>query len=359
MKDPTKGFKASKRRVGGVTSRPGWVLALALALAMAGCISLTEDPQPGQDPEPTSDPTPPDEDEDGSSDEDGSDDGDDQGDDEDDAGDEDNGDEDEEGSEEDDDQDADPQDDHPPWPSPEDASIRPGVQISSQGGSCTSNFLYRTHDNASLMLGTAAHCFADAEDTSTNGCDENVDPLEPGAEVNIQGASEPGVLVYSSWHEMQQSEETNEDACRFNDFALVLIPDAERENVSPAVLGFGGPTGLAGPGDAGVGDKVLWYGSSSLRPGVEEVQANEGYLVSSGSWSAVMYGAPPGLPGDSGSGVLLNSGEALGVLNTVRFAPEAGANGVVLVQPALSYAASAGVPVELVTWELTDAGLLP
>lgn len=307
-----------------------------------------EDPGPGdqEGPEPAANET--------------EDPGNDQAPDDEDDQDEDGGEDDRQGDDEDeDDEQGDEEDDHPPWPSPGNASIRPGVQVSSPTGTCTTNFVFRTPSNSSLMLGTAAHCFAENVGTNADGCDEEVSPLEPGTEASIEGASEPGILLYSSWFSMQKTNETNEAACQYNDFALVLIPDAEREEVSPALLGYGGPTDLAEAGSATTGDKVLWYGSSSYRQGMEELQANEGYVLSSNPWSAVMYGAPPGVPGDSGSAVTLGSGQALGILNTVRVTPEPGSNGITLLEPALEYALGMNVPVELVTWEQFDEGALP
>ena len=44
------------------------------------------------------------------------------------------------------------------------------------------------------------------------------------------------------------------------------------------------------------------------------------------------------MPGDSGSGVLSQDGEALGILVTVALAPLAGSNGVTSLDLALAYA---------------------
>lgn len=321
-------------------------LVLALVLLTAGCItSFTGDePDPTDNPGPTEDDAPPEDDENDQ------DDGNDPDQDDDDADDSDDSDQDDEDQR---------SQDHPPWPDPSEANIRPGVQVSTSSGSCTSNFLFTTPNNGSLLLGSAAHCFAENPQDATDGCDATAEPQEPGANVNIEGASEPGVLLYSSWHSMQQANETDEQACLHNDFALVLIPGADRGTTSPAMQGFGGPTGLAESGSVSTGDKLLWYGNSDLRPGVEETKANEAYVAQSGGRSAVMYSATPGVPGDSGSGVLSASGEAVGVMNTVRVLPETGSNGVTLLEPALEYAQGIGVFVELATWEQVDEGRLP
>lgn len=248
---------------------------------------------------------------------------------------------------------------YPPWPEPSEASVRPGVQIRSSSGQCTSNFLFRTPDNSTLMLGVAAHCVAGNPDAG-DGCDPDTEPSEPGTEVQIDGASNAGVLVYSAWHTMQATNESNSDACRLNDFALIAIDQADRTSTHPALMHYGGPTALAAADSLSPGDKVLWYGNSGTRAGIEDIQRNEGYVVrDDGSRGFVMYSATPGVPGDSGSAVLSADGAAAGILSTVRIAPETGANGVVLLQPALAYAQQNGVQAELVTWELFEDGRLP
>ena len=49
----------------------------------------------------------------------------------------------------------------------------------------------------------------------------------------------------------------------------------------------------------------------------------------------------PGIPGDSGSGFMDASGNALGVLSTVEFAPLPASNGVGTLAKELAYANSA------------------
>lgn len=248
---------------------------------------------------------------------------------------------------------------YPPWPEPSQASVRPGVQIRSSSGQCTSNFLFRTPSNSTLMLGVAAHCVSE-NPRAGDGCDPATEPFEPGTEVRIDGASNRGVLVYSSWFTMQATEESDSDACRLNDFALIAIDQADRTSVHPALMHYGGPTALAGADSLSPGDKVLWYGNSGTRAGIDELQRNEGYVVrEDGSRGFVMYSATPGVPGDSGSAVIAEDGAAAGILSTVRIAPESGSNGVALLEPALAYANQNGIQVELVTWELFEDGQLP
>lgn len=246
----------------------------------------------------------------------------------------------------------------PSWPPVGEASVRPGVQLVSDGRQCTSNFLFRTPDNRTLMLGVAAHCLAEGPSNDLNGCNPENEPVPLGSEVRISGATAPGTVVYSAWHTMQTVEESSDAACRGNDFALVAISPTDRANVHPAVRHFGGPTGQAG--SPSVGDKVIWYGNTGLHGGVEQANDHEGYVVDSGGWSANVYTVSPGVPGDSGSGIMTGDGQGLGILSYVEISPRAGSNGITLLQPALAYAEEhAGLTVELVTWEQLDDGRLP
>jgi len=242
------------------------------------------------------------------------------------------------------------------WADPATATIRPGVQTFTDGGQCTADFVFTDRTDDSVYLGQAAHCASTGGPTETNGCETGSKPL--GTRVGIEGASVDGTLAYSSWISMQARGEANADACQYNDFALVRIDPADVGKVSPAMRVYGGPTSMARPGDWGVGDKVLTYGNSDLRFGVEPIRPREGYVLSASDWTTSIYTAGPGVPGDSGSAVLTGDGQALGVLVTLQSVPPAG-NGVTSLAKALEYAASAGSDVELATWDLIDGGVLP
>lgn len=231
------------------------------------------------------------------------------------------------------------------WPALEDAVIRPGVQVYSETGQCTANFVYASPDNATLFLGLAAHC---------------VEGLPLGAPLDVAGAA-TGTLAYSSWATMDAVNETNGDAREYNDFALVRLPDDARGLVHPAMRHFGGPTALADSSTVETGQKVITYGNSGLRLETEPLSWHEGYVLMRGNdWTTTVYTATPGIPGDSGSGVLLGDGRALGVLVTITIAPTTGSNGVTHLDAALAYAREhAGLDVRLATWELLDAGALP
>jgi hypothetical protein len=217
--------------------------------------------------------------------------------------------------------------------------IHPGVQTVTAGGQCTSNFVFR--DGGGTYLGQAAHCAGTGGATETDGCDSGSQPL--GTPVEITGATRPGTLVYSSWIAMQQNGEADANTCAYNDFALVEVDPADVPNVDPTVPGFGGPTGL-GPSGGMLGDTVYTYGNSSLRGGVPQLRPKQGTVIQSvgDNWSRTVLTVTPGIPGDSGSGFLSGSGEAIGTLSTLQVLPLAGTNGVGDLRKELTYAQANG-----------------
>ena len=219
--------------------------------------------------------------------------------------------------------------------------IHPGVQTVTAGGQCTSNFVFR--DAAGTYLGQAAHCSGTGAATETDGCDSGSLPI--GTPVEIEGADNDGTMVYNSWLAMQAAGETDENACAYHDFALVQVHPDDVGKVDPTVPGFGGPTGL-GPSDAMLGETVYSYGNSSLRLGTAQLRPKQGTVIQSegDGWSRTVYTLSPGIPGDSGSGFLSDTGEAIGVLATLQVLPIAGSNGVGDLRHELTYAQTHGFP---------------
>ncbi len=248
----------------------------------------------------------------------------------------------------------------------QEAPIQPGVPMTTNGRLCTSDFLFT--DGLHYYLGYAAHCAATAEKTQTNGCEAPTpDPL--GTPVKI-GDGHMGLLAYSSWATMQAVGETRAHVCDFNDFALVRIDLQDHDDVSPQVRHFGGPTAMAY--EANLGDHVLSYGHTSLRPSavietsagrgrIDTFHEREGHILTADpyGWSYAAYLHTPGLPGDSGSPVLTGDGRALGILVTVGLAPYPASNYVTSLAAALHYANQHLEPdVRLVTHEHVNHGML-
>jgi hypothetical protein len=226
----------------------------------------------------------------------------------------------------------------PAWAPAGSATIHPGVQTFTEGGQCTANFVFQ--EGSEVYLGQAAHCAGTGGQTETDGCSSGSLPL--GTPVEVTGASRPGTLTYSSWLTMQATGEADPNACAYNDLALIRIDPADIGSVNPSVPRFGGPTGVGTAG--GFGSTVYSYGNSSLRGGVTQLSPKQGVLIQNegNGWSHVVLTVTPGVPGDSGSGFLNGSGQAIGTLSTLQVLPLAGSNGVGDLAKELVYARAHG-----------------
>ena len=224
------------------------------------------------------------------------------------------------------------------WAPAASAPIHPGVNTTTEGGSCTANFVFT--NGSDVLIGQAAHCSSTGEATETDGCTSVSRP--EGTPVTVDGASEPGTLVYNSWIRMQQRGESDADTCAYNDFALVKLSAADAAKVNPSIPFWGGPTGLAD--SVGVGKKVLSYGNSVLRQGITALSPKEGISIveDGGGWNHGVETVTPGIPGDSGSAFIDKQGKAFGVLSTLQLAPIPTANGVGDLSRELAYAQSFG-----------------
>jgi hypothetical protein len=239
------------------------------------------------------------------------------------------------------------------WTAPDSASIRPGASLDQ--GDCTANFVFTSPDNQTVYIGTAAHCFSTSGNTVTNGCQATSKPL--GSTMNVEGASQSARLVYSSWVWMKDNHESDAGACAYNDLAILALDPADYEKVSPAMKTYGGPVGIVST--LSTGQKVLTYGNSGSRPSDSGLSPKEGWVVSSDAsgWTMSISTATPGIPGDSGSGVLSGNGYAAGVLVTIQ---ATGTNGVSMLGKELDYArGTAGFDVRLATWPQISGGILP
>jgi len=246
----------------------------------------------------------------------------------------------------------------PTWAPASSAALHPGVQTITDGGQCTSNFVFFDASNA-VYIGQAAHCSGTDGNTATDGCTSGSLPI--GTPVEVDGASKPGTLVYNSWLTMQANGESDLDTCAYNDLALVKLDPADYGKVNPSIPFWGGPTGITGT--LAAGDKVLSYGNSSLRLGITQLSPKEGTnLQEQGNgWSHNVLTVTPGIPGDSGSAFIDRTGKAFGVLSTLQIAPVAGGNGVGDLSRELAYMESHGGPdVTLATGTTAFRGpLLP
>ncbi len=227
------------------------------------------------------------------------------------------------------------------WAPAASASVHPGVQVYTEGAQCTANFVFQ--EGTEVYLGQAAHCSGTGGQTETDGCTSGSLPL--GTPVEVTGASRPGTLAYNSWLAMQAGGERNADTCAYNDLALIRIDPADVGSVNPSVPGFGGPTGV-GTVNGNLGETVYSYGNSELRLGITKLSPKQGVVIQNegNGWSHIVATMSPGVPGDSGSGFLDESGAAVGILSTLQIAPLAGSNGVGDIAKEIAYARGHGFP---------------
>lgn len=233
----------------------------------------------------------------------------------------------------------------PTWAPAGTAKLHPGVQAYTNGAQCTANFVY-TDSAGNVYLGYAAHCAGTGAATDTNGCLAQSLPLGTAVEFRTGGSLispgtkvGSGTLAYSSWLTMQDRDETDANACAYNDLGLVKVDPASVPDVNPSVPFWGGPTGVNTSGTA-AGARVYSYGNSSIRGGVEVLSPKTGVSLGAegNGWSHPVYTVTPGIPGDSGSAFMDGTGKALGTLSTLQLAPLVGANGVGDLNHELAYA---------------------
>jgi len=235
----------------------------------------------------------------------------------------------------------------PAWAPADEATITPGTQMYTDGAQCTSNFVF-TDASSNVYVGYAAHCAGLGEATDTNGClndsvplGTKVDFVEGGSLVTSGTTVGTGTLAYSSWRTMRDLGETDENACAYNDFALVKVDAAYVGDVNPSIPFWGGPTGIDTDGTA-AGDRVYTYGNSSLRAGIELLSPHTGISLGDSAadegWSHPLYTVTPGVPGDSGSAFLSEDGQAIGTLSTLGLAPLPASNNIGDLARELAYA---------------------
>lgn len=230
------------------------------------------------------------------------------------------------------------------------ATITPGVQMYTAGAQCTANFVFRDGQGRTYV-GYAAHCAGTGEATDTNGCEAG--SLKYGTPVRfarggtVADGGETvgrGTLVYSSWRAMRRAGTTANRICANNDFALVRVREADVRKVNPSVPFWGGPTTVAdAPAE---GTQVFTYGSSSARP-TDLLSAKTGASLGTTGrgWGFTAYTVTPGIPGDSGSGMLDDKGRAVGTLSTVAIAPLPASNGLGSLDEELTFAQRrSGIP---------------
>ncbi|HEX2022258.1 MAG TPA: hypothetical protein VHH36_06060 [Candidatus Thermoplasmatota archaeon] len=173
--------------------------------------------------------------------------------------------------------------------------VSPGDEIVTGDSLCTLAFIVANKDG--LYFTTAGHCVQD------------------GATVTATGFGDIGVAVFR--HLVPDTGQPT-DGSPGEDFALVRVDPAVYPKLQPKMCGWDGPTGLftETPG----GGMVRHYGHGLVFGDLGPAgQRREGANLDNDNVAFYWTGA--GLPGDSGSGVIHESGLALGVLTHVQASP--------------------------------------
>ena len=257
------------------------------------------------------------------------------------------------------------------WGDPESKGIRPGNNITTNGASCTTSFIF-TDNNGRYFVSTAAHCIVPGESTSVDGCSatytdlsstvSQMDVYDPSGSIAPDTVALPA--YYSSWHAMQDFNESSAAACNGNDFALLEVPAEHIDLLHPASLHFRAPTGIPATSEAlqPAGAMIWGYGASTLKLGVSPLHPKAGFVLQTANdgWSYTVYLATPGIPGDSGGHIMTDDGRALGVASTLALAPFALSNNYTNISKAIEYAERyLGHDLDIVTWDDFNASLLP
>lgn len=165
--------------------------------------------------------------------------------------------------------------------------IRPGAYMVSSGGAfCTLNFVVT--DGIDLFIGTAAHC------------------VSLGQRIHVAGHPEIGTVAL--------------DGAR-GDWAFIRIDPEDRPLVDPTLARWGGPTGIQAPRIAG--DVVFHYGYGASAGQLEPTRGRAGVVLVAGPEASSFLYAGSVDSGDSGSPVMLATGEAAGIAVATLFVPEA------------------------------------
>jgi len=210
----------------------------------------------------------------------------------------------------------------PTWAPESTATIKPGVQMVTNGAQCTANFVFKD-SSGHVYVGYAAHCAGTGSSSDTNGCTTKSLPLGTKVEFvtggNLLSGGKTvgtGRLAYSSWRTMQRRATKSAGLCAYNDLALVRVDPTSIRNVNPTVPVWGGPSAISTT-TLKVGAAIYTVGNSGLRSGTAASKTGKVTGIEGGGLAYDMTTGNPGIPGDSGSGFMDRYGHPVGVLSTL------------------------------------------
>lgn len=178
--------------------------------------------------------------------------------------------------------------------------LSPGDEVNAGGARCTLAFLLA--DVTGLYFATAGHCIQEGEQASSPGV---------------------GDIGVGALHYLVPENGNEQDGQPGDDFGLILVHEDIHDQLNPKVCELDGPTGIyeATPGSGG----VRHHGYGLLLGDLSPTRSREGYNLINNNTAFYWTGA--GVPGDSGSSVIHESGQALGVLTHLSLGAKADTNG--------------------------------
>lgn len=199
--------------------------------------------------------------------------------------------------------------------------VRPGAYVETPIGSCTMNFLF-TGSDKNRYVGTAGHCFVGEglmpEDVGEKTWKWPKGPIAKDGQGRVIGRAVYAVLKDPK------------------DFALIrLLPGTP---TTAAMCHFGGPTSASAPAQA---PELLHYFGNGLAIG--DILPARTAVATNVSSPDHIYAQGLVLVGDSGGGVIDDTGRAVGVLVTTGVhtsgLADPGTIGITRLQPQLARAA--------------------
>lgn len=164
------------------------------------------------------------------------------------------------------------------------ARIHPGGAVIVGGAFCTMNFVVT--DGVDLFIGTAGHCVGGT-----------------GARARTPGGPEFGTVALDG---------------HGGDWAFIRIDRAMHADVDPSLAQWGGPTTIRAPLLAG--EPVLHYGHGASLGQIPETRGRVGEVLVAGADATTFVFAGSVDSGDSGSPVMILTGEAAGIAVATIFA---------------------------------------
>ncbi len=247
-------------------------------------------------------------------------------------------------------------------PTPEDAvGIGPGSPILQNiGGSwyiCTANFVFQS--GGKYYLGSAGHCFLDADSKSSHGAGADYDLRNTVVEVCVAWCYFGGYLQgflgdMVTLGNPTYARQTGSGGDIGWDFGVVEIPSQYHDLIRPEMPMWNGPTGT--DGFEGTGRSVVHYGNGVEAGTTVASKGRTGTTLNDGdstSWQALVSIAG----GDSGSAInhgvlgggdVLEGGAALGLVTHGLVVPGVPLGWGTSIEQAISMGREAGLSLEVV-----------